>query len=196
MQTKLTTMILLLAASLLWTPRTFAATPETKAQPNSTSNRSSIGTASKKSTTHDVKLVWCDLHVCKEKTRLVGTASYYGKGYWQGRKMANGKPFDYRKKTVALWFLPLGTMVRITNLENGKTVIAEVTDRGPAHSLNRIADLSQASAEELDYTQKGLAKVIIQPLVQYETESVQVTDQLVEPQNTLQDTEVASIIVP
>jgi rare lipoprotein A len=55
-------------------------------------------------------------------------------------------------------------MVRITNLDNGLTVVAEVTDRGPAHSLHRIADLSQAAAEELDYMEKGLAHVTIQAI--------------------------------
>jgi rare lipoprotein A len=163
MQTKLKTAFLLLAVSLLWTqPKAFAAT-QPKAQKGS---KRVIGTASKHhSTTHNVTLVWCDLHVCQEKPRFMGIASYYGKGYWQGRKMANGQPFDYRQSTVALWFLPLGTMVRVTNLDNGLTAVAEVTDRGPAHSLRRIADFSQAVAEELDYIGNGLAHVTIQAIV-------------------------------
>lgn len=195
MQTKLKTVLLLLAVSLLWTlPKAFAAT-QTKAQNGSVPAKPVIGTASKKhhSTTRDIKIVWCDLHVCKEKMRFVGTASYYGKGYWQGRKMANGERFDYQKQTVALWFLPLGTMVRITNLDNGLTAVAEVTDRGPAHSLHRIADLSQAVAEELEYTQKGLAHVTIQPIVKCDTESASITDELLPPQINV-DKQVVSVL--
>jgi rare lipoprotein A (peptidoglycan hydrolase) len=133
------------------------------------------------STTHNVKIVWCDLHVCNEKVRPVGKASYYGKGYWQGRKMANGQPFDYTKLTMACWWLPLGTQARVTNLENGLSVIVEVTDRGPAHVLHRIADLSQAAAEALDYTAKGLATVLITPVPVLETVESQIDVPLVEP---------------
>lgn len=172
MQTKLMTALLLLTASLLWTPPTFAAT-QTKAQTNTVqSNQSSIGTASQtKHHARHIALVYCDLHVCKdEKPHYIGTASYYGKHYWQGRKMANGKPFDYRKLTAASWGIPLGTVVRVTNLQNGKSVIVEITDRGPAHNLHRVADLSQAAAEQLDYTHQGLTQVLIQPVLHFETE--------------------------
>jgi rare lipoprotein A (peptidoglycan hydrolase) len=194
MQTKLKTVLSLLAVSLLWTPKAFAAT-QTKAQNGSVHKNQVIGTASRKhhSTTHGIKIVWCDLHICEEKMHFVGTASYYGKGYWQGRKMANGERFDYRRETVALWFLPLGTKVRITNLDNGLTAVAEVTDRGPAHSLHRIADLSQVLAEELDYTQKGLAHVTIQPIIKCDTESASITDELQPPQINV-DKRVVSVL--
>jgi rare lipoprotein A (peptidoglycan hydrolase) len=112
----------------------------------------------------NIPLVYCDLHVCNEKPQWFGTVSYYGKYYWQGRKMANGERFDYRKLTAASWGIPLGTKVRITNMQNGKSVIVEITDRGPAHSLHRVADLSQAAAEALDYTDSGLTTAFIQPL--------------------------------
>jgi len=172
MQTKLTAVWLMLAASLLWTPHAVAAP--------------------KHSGTKDIKLTWCDLHVCQEKPHYFGKASFYGKGYWQGRKMANGERFDYRKKTVALWFLPLGTMVRILNLTNGKSVVAEVTDRGPAHALHRVADLSQAAAEELDYIDKGLTIVLIEPMVDPEPEAV--NPEIDPPQTDVDNLTVASII--
>jgi len=134
------------------------------------------------STTHNVKIVWCDMHVCNEKPRPIGKASYYGKGYWQGRKMANGQPFDYSKLTMACWWLPLGTQARVTNLENGQSVVVEVTDRGPAHVLHRVADLSQAAAEALGYTAKGLATVLITPVpALLDTETTPITTPLVEP---------------
>jgi rare lipoprotein A len=133
------------------------------------------------STTHNVKIVWCDMHVCNETPRPIGKASYYGKGYWQGRKMANGHPFDYSKLTMACWWLPLGTQARVTNLENGLSVTVEVTDRGPAHVLHRVADLSQAAAEQLDYMHKGLATVFIEPIRgSFETESAVITVENVE----------------
>ena len=144
----------------------------------------------------NVQLVWCDSHVCKEKSHLVGKASFYGKHYWQGRRMANGQPFDYRKKTVALWFLPLGTMVRITNLSNGLSVVAEVTDRGPAHTLHRIADLSQAAAEALDFLQEGVATVLIQPVIEVETVPTEIVMTLAEPEIPVEKKEIASIITP
>jgi rare lipoprotein A len=110
--------------------------------------------------------------------------------------MANGQPFDYRKKTVALWFLPLGTMVRITNLSNGLSVVAEVTDRGPAHTLHRIADLSQAAAEALDFLQEGVATVLIQPVIEVETVPTEIVMTLAEPEIPVEKKEIASIITP
>lgn len=184
----------LLAASLMWTPPTFAATHETKAQTNTViAKPSSIGTASQKHHASHVKLVYCDLHVCKdEKPHYFGMASFYGKHYWQGRKMANGERFDYRKLTAASWGIPLGTMVRIINLSNGKSVVVEITDRGPAHSLHRVADLSQAAAEALDYTQAGLTAVLIQPIVTVETANAEIPSNLEELVST--PTVVASTI--
>lgn len=173
MQTLLRVACSVLAAILLWTnPQTFAATP-TKAQMNNVHQNKFNGTASHKyHHAHHVKLTYCDLHACEdEKPRFIGTASFYGKHYWQGRKMANGDRFDYRNLTAASWGIPLGTMVRVTNLRNGKSVIVEITDRGPAHTLHRVADLSQAAAEQLDYTAEGTTVVVLQPVIYLETEA-------------------------
>ena len=134
-----------------------------------------------------VRLTWCDIHACTEKPRYLGTASYYGKHYWQGRKMADGRRFDYRKLTMASWGITLGTFVRVTNLSNGQSVVVEVTDRGPAHSLRRVADLSQAAAEKLDYTQKGLTVIFIQPLMEIDTESLPMVAALTEPLEPVED---------
>jgi rare lipoprotein A (peptidoglycan hydrolase) len=150
---------LLLAVSLLWTPPTFAA------QYHHASH---------------VKLVYCDFHVCLEKPHYIGKASFYGKHYWQGRKMANGNRFDYRKPSIATWGIPLGTTVRVTNLRNGKSIVVEVTDQGPAHSLHRVADLSQAAAEALDYVKDGMTMVMIQVVVLVDTEVAVLDTTLVE----------------
>jgi|SRR5271157_815165 len=129
-----------------------------------------------------VKLIYCDLHACKdEKPHLMGTASFYGRHYWQGRRMANGNRFDYRKLTAASWGIPLGTMVRVTNLYNGKSVVVEITDRGPAHLLHRVVDLSQAAAEILEYAGDGLTIVLIQTIFEPEPEPSVIEAVLDEP---------------
>lgn len=73
--------------------------------------------------------------------------------------MANTKPFDMWKDTVAHPTLKFGTVVCIKNLSNGKTVFATVTDRGGFEKYNRIIDVSKAIAMKLDFT--GTAKVAI-----------------------------------
>jgi rare lipoprotein A len=170
-------LLLVLGLSLL--PAISQARTMDRQKPNSVATHATR-TRKRHSTTHNVKIVWCDMHVCNEKPRPLGKASFYGKGYWQGRKMANGQPFDFSKLTMACWWLPLGTQARVTNLENGLSVIVEVTDRGPAHVLHRVADLSQAAAEALDYIRNGLATVYIEPVHVFETESSVISATLVE----------------
>jgi rare lipoprotein A len=114
------------------------------------------------------------------KPRYVGLASWYGKQH-QGRKMANGKPFDRRKLTAAAWNIPLGTVVRVINLKNGNSVSVTITDRGPHPRLSRAIDLSEAAAIKLDYIDKGLASVFIIPVPKGRFESAAITAQLVEP---------------
>jgi rare lipoprotein A len=116
----------------------------------------------------------------RPKSHFVGTASWYGLQH-QGLKMANGKRFDRRKLTAASWYVPLGTMIRVVNLENGKAVTVTVTDRGPNFRLNRILDLSEAAARELDYLGKGLTPVLVTPILSYEPEHAKVDAALVEP---------------
>jgi rare lipoprotein A len=114
------------------------------------------------------------------KPKYVGVASWYGKPN-QGRKMANGQPFDRRKMTAAAWNIPLGTMVRVVNLNNGNSVDVTVTDRGPHPRLRRAIDLSEAAAMQLDYINKGLASVFIIPLPKGQFESSDIKAQLIEP---------------
>ncbi|WP_274706744.1 septal ring lytic transglycosylase RlpA family protein [Sneathiella marina] len=91
-----------------------------------------------------------------------GIASWYGEPF-HGRKTANGAVYDMNKMTAAHKTLPLPTDVRVTNLENGRSIVVTVNDRGPfAHS--RIIDLSKRSAELLGIIQKGTAKVRVQVL--------------------------------
>jgi rare lipoprotein A len=114
------------------------------------------------------------------KPKYVGIASWYGKQH-QGRKMANGKPFDRNKMTAAAWNIPLGTVVRVINLENGNSVDVTITDRGPHPRLRRAIDLSEAAAKKLDYIKKGLTSVFVIPVPKGQFESAEITAHLTEP---------------
>lgn len=114
------------------------------------------------------------------KFHPVGIASWYGVQH-QGRKMANGKSFDRRKMTAASWYVPLGTVLRVVNLENGRSVTVTVTDRGPNLRLHRILDLSEAAARELGYIEKGLTPVFVSPILSYPPQDAELHPLLVEP---------------
>jgi rare lipoprotein A (peptidoglycan hydrolase) len=111
---------------------------------------------------------------------FVAIASWYGIQH-QGRKMANGQKFDRRKLTAAYWYLPLGSIIRVTNLENGKSISVTVTDRGPNFRLHRVLDLSEGAARKLDYIQKGLTSVLVSPIVSYEPQDAELHPVLIEP---------------
>lgn len=86
-----------------------------------------------------------------------GIASWYG-DWHHGKTMANGKPFNMYKLTAAHKTLDLGTMVEVTNIENGESVIVEITDRGP-YVKGRIIDLSKKAFSEIASTGKGVIDV-------------------------------------
>jgi rare lipoprotein A len=89
-------------------------------------------------------------------------ASYYGEGF-HGRKTAAGEVFDQRKLTCAHRDLPFGTRLKVTNLENNRSVIVMVNDRGP-WVRGRIIDLSYAAAKKIGMIQKGVVKVKIEKI--------------------------------
>jgi len=86
-----------------------------------------------------------------------GYASWYGRAH-QGKLTASGEVYDMRKLTAAHRTLPLGTRVRVTNLQNGRTVFVRVNDRGPMVD-GRIVDLSYAAARELHAVDDGVVPV-------------------------------------
>jgi rare lipoprotein A len=90
----------------------------------------------------------------------VGVASYYADRF-SGRITANGERYDPSKLTAAHPHYPFGTRVRVKNLENGKSVVVRINDRGP-YKAGRIIDLSAVAARELDLLVKGTAKVLLQ----------------------------------
>jgi rare lipoprotein A len=92
----------------------------------------------------------------------VGVASWYGRKF-HGYDTSNGETYDMFAMTAAHKTLPLPSFVKVTNLDNGKTAIVRVNDRGPFHD-NRIIDLSYAAAYKLGYHQQGTARVKIEAL--------------------------------
>lgn len=90
----------------------------------------------------------------------VGVASWYGDAF-HGRPTANGELFDKERISAAHPTLPLPSRVRVTNLENGRSIELRVNDRGPFVG-DRLIDLSQAAARELGFEEQGLARVRVQ----------------------------------
>ncbi|MGI9408069.1 MAG: septal ring lytic transglycosylase RlpA family protein [Hyphomicrobiaceae bacterium] len=86
-----------------------------------------------------------------------GTASWYGKDF-HGKKTANGEYFDMRRLSAAHPTLPLPSLVSVTNLANGRSVVVRVNDRGP-YAHNRLIDLSREAARLLDFEHLGTARV-------------------------------------
>ena len=91
-----------------------------------------------------------------------GKASWYGVPY-HGRRAASGEIFDMEKLTAAHRTLPFNTRVEVTNLENGRSVVVRINDRGP-YVEGRVIDLSQAAARELRFLGRGTTKVRLKVL--------------------------------
>lgn len=96
------------------------------------------------------------------KNHWQGIASYYHQKF-NGRLTSTGEIFSNKKLTAANNFLKLGTMVKVTNLLNGKSVIVKVNDRMNRKN-KRLIDLSQAAAKELGLIQQGIGKVEMEVL--------------------------------
>jgi rare lipoprotein A (peptidoglycan hydrolase) len=89
--------------------------------------------------------------------RQSGYASWYGPGFLH-RRTASGEWFDPRGMTAAHPSLPLGTRVRVTNLENGRRVVVRINDRGPFRK-GRVLDVTPAVAKRLGFKRDGLTRV-------------------------------------
>jgi rare lipoprotein A len=89
-----------------------------------------------------------------------GLASWYA-GKFQGRTTASGEVFDTNKLTAAHKTLPFGTLVRVTNLENERSVVVRINDRGPFVE-GRVIDLSRAAADAIGMSGAGLASVRVE----------------------------------
>jgi rare lipoprotein A len=92
----------------------------------------------------------------------LGVASWYGR-FFQGKTTASGQPYDENAMTCAHRSLPLGSVLRVTNLRNHKSVVVRVNDRGPMPE-SRVIDLSYAAAYTLGFSDRGLAPVKVELL--------------------------------
>ena len=91
-----------------------------------------------------------------------GIASWYGAKF-HGHRTSSGEPYDMYQLSAAHKTLPLPTWARVTNLDNGKSTIVRINDRGPFHS-ERVIDLSWAAAVKLDIDQRGTGRVRVEAL--------------------------------
>jgi rare lipoprotein A len=94
---------------------------------------------------------------CAKVMTQQGKASYYADKF-KGRRTASGEKFRQHKRTAASLTIPLGTKVRVTNLENGKSVKVRINDRGP-YVKGRILDLSKKAARRIDMLREGVVPV-------------------------------------
>ncbi len=102
------------------------------------------------------------ISIPEEQNFMEGMASYYGDEF-HGRLTSNGEVFDQALFTAAHRSLPFGTVLRVTNMRNGRSVTVRVNDRGP-FAPGRIIDLSRAAAERIDMIREGVARVSISVL--------------------------------
>ena len=93
---------------------------------------------------------------------LTGQASWYGRQH-QGKRTASGETYDMNKLTAAHRTLPMGTRVRVTNVDNGRTVEVRINDRGPFVG-HRVLDLSYAAARRLGAVGEGVIAVTLEVL--------------------------------
>jgi peptidoglycan lytic transglycosylase len=139
--------------ALLQSPPDIAAPTETPAQSVAAKTSVDVQPAASQAVPPTAKIT-PDLPV---KLPQTGEASWYGAQH-QGKQTASGTNFDQAGLTAAHPTLPFGSKIKVTNLANGKSVVVEITDRGPS-AENRIIDLSQAAAKVLDMIDSGTATV-------------------------------------
>ena len=97
-----------------------------------------------------------------ESFEEIGTASWYGEDF-HGKKTANGEIYNMGDLTAAHPTLPLPSLIKVTNLQNGKTQILKVNDRGP-FAKNRVIDVSEKAAELLGFKGRGTTEVKVELL--------------------------------
>jgi rare lipoprotein A len=97
------------------------------------------------------------------KSKMHGLASWYG-GVFNGRKTASGELFDMYAMTACHPTLPFGSLVKVVNRTNKRSVVVRITDRGDLVDEGRVIDLSYAAAQQLAMTESGLAKVDLEIL--------------------------------
>ena len=101
-------------------------------------------------------------HNASHAKSIIGIASFYSTKF-NGRRTASGEKFNSSALTAAHLSLPFGSLVKVTNIRNGKTVVVRINDRGP-HVKGRIIDLSKAAATKIGIGRAGTARVRLEVL--------------------------------
>jgi rare lipoprotein A len=101
-------------------------------------------------------------HIDQSGRKQKGRASFYAH-HFANRKMADGRRMNPNSDVAASKTLPLGSVAKVTNLENGKTATVKVEDRGP-YVNGRVVDLAPKVANQLDIKEKGVASVEVKPI--------------------------------
>ena len=93
----------------------------------------------------------------------VGLASWYGGGEPLNTHVAMGHRFDPEATEAAMWDIPFGSVVKVTNLQNNRSILVRITDHGPARRFgNRVIDLTRGSFSRLAPLSQGLIPVVVQ----------------------------------
>ena len=116
-----------------------------------------------------IAVVFCLKETGRGQACLPPTPIIQGKASWYSQNdpgilltTANMEQFDDSQLTCAMWDQPFNTILKVTNLENGKFVIVRVNDRGPARRLNRPIDLTKTAFSQICDLEKGLADVSVE----------------------------------
>ncbi len=156
--------VLLLAGTLLATgcAKTVISPPESSLPP--VGQKTTTGATSKwqKPRTYTINGKSYTTMASAEGYVEEGIGSWYGKDF-HGRKTANGEVYDMHGLSAAHKLLPFNTPVRVTNLDNGKSIVLRINDRGP-FIKDRIIDLSYGAAKEVGMAQTGIARVRVEAL--------------------------------
>jgi rare lipoprotein A len=101
-------------------------------------------------------------HIDPSGRKQTGRVSYYAH-HFTNRKMANGNRFNPNSDTAASKTLPLGTTAKVTNVQNGKSAVVKIEDRGPFAS-GRVVDVTPKVADQLDIRKQGVSQVVVAPI--------------------------------
>lgn len=151
------TACLALAAPMVTTAAAADAGPAAHQKASPSAADSSAAPASPSSSA-DTRDIW--LKRAQNSEFILGKASYYSNSLHNG-PTASGVGYDMYTFTAAHRTLPIGTVVRVTDQQNGKSVMVCVTDRGP-YIRGRIIDLSYAAADQIDMRRRGVGKVSLE----------------------------------
>ena len=138
------------------------ASPRYSSNPNRTSSKNKVTKSTNntsKSSANDNRRYSSNSNSKIRNDVIIGIASWYGPNF-HGKLTANGEVFDQYGVTAAHKTLPLGTVVRVTNLDNDKSIILRINDRGP-YVGDRVLDCSYGAAKKLDFMKTGTANVEI-----------------------------------